>query len=690
MQPKTYLAILKYGLYASFLSFFFIFSNLLFPYITSKQISFNILIEVLTVFWVLLIATYPQYRPKKNFLTWGILVYFLVVALSCIFGVDFNLSFWGNAERMLGLFHLLHFLLFYLILITVMRKKEDWDRFFDISIATAVLITIYGLMKDYPASTIGNAAYVAGLMIFNFFFALWRLLSCKDWWQRSVYIVAAFLVLVGFFRADISGAQAGLVAGLGVAGIIFFFLQKGKKMKIVGGIVLALLFSALVLLFAYRSNPVFDNTKIGNMLRAFSSTNTTWNTRLLSWNAAYLDFHNHPILGVGHGNYAHIFDKHFTPKFYEYSPSETYFDRAHNNIVEIVSTSGVLGLLAYLSIFVAAFYYLFKSFKQKKINAWQLSVLSGLIVAYFVQNLAVFDSMVTYVSLFGLLGFIYYRYHQSEIESATDKRSASLSDEKELGLWVILIILALVFVFRFNIRGFDMLSGTIEGYQYVANGQLVAGTEIYQKTFAKEVGYNRDSRASFINLLTGNPKALLSLPTEDANKVLSYAVELAEANANYNPGDSLLETQLAKIANIAARFNFKDIDKFNEYSAISVSAIDAAITASPGRFPLYYIKSDVHMTRGEKDEAVAALNKAIELKPDYAEGYCNLAKVYYFFKDFDPAYKQAWTCAKMDSISLLGTGSLVTDAAKYYREKGDAESAQYFEDYSASLQKVVQ
>jgi len=689
MQPKTYLAILRYSLYSSFATFLLIFPPLLFPFITSKQIVFNILMEVLAVVWVLLIVTYPEYRPKKNYLTRGILAYFLAVGLSAVFGVDFNLSFWGNAERMLGFFHLLHFLLFYLILITVMRQKSDWERFLDVSIVSSVIIVVYGLIKASPASTIGNAAYVGGLMIFNFWFALWRIFSNKDWWQRSIYILAAFLILVGFMKADISGAQAGFVAGLAVMGIIFFFLQKSRKIKIIGAVTMGLLLALLVGLFSFQSNPMFDNTKLGVMLRAFSTANETLNTRLISWHAAYLDFHNHPILGVGHGNYAAVFDKYFTTKFYDYSPNETYFDRAHNNIVEIVSTAGLLGLLTYLFIFVAAFYYLIRSFKQKKINSWQLAVLAGLIIAYFVQNLAVFDSLVTYVSLFGLLGFIYYNYHQNEIDVVSAKKSA-LSDEKELALWAILIILALIFIVRFNIRGLKMLSGTIDGYQFVANGRLIDGVAIYKKTLAKEAPYNRDSRGTLVNLISGHPQVLMSLPTKDAQEVAAYAVELARQNAAYNPTDSLLHTQLAKISDIAARLNYKDMDKFNEYSGDAVAAIDIAILASPERFPLYSIKSDIYLTRGEKDEAINALKKAIELRSDSPDAYCGLARAYFFFKDYNQAYESARTCAKLDGISSLGTGDLVTGAINYFSEKKDIESAQYFQAYLDSQIKQSQ
>ena len=64
MSQKLYLNILKGGIFASFVIVFLVFKNLLFPYITSKQIPFNILMEILFVFWVGFIVKYSEYRPK--------------------------------------------------------------------------------------------------------------------------------------------------------------------------------------------------------------------------------------------------------------------------------------------------------------------------------------------------------------------------------------------------------------------------------------------------------------------------------------------------------------------------------------------------------------------------------------------------------------------------------------------------
>src|SRR3989338_7380338 len=125
MPLKTYLIILKTGVYLSFLSVFLVFTNLLFPFITSKQIYFNILVEVLMVFWLALIIKYPEVRPKKSWITFGLATFFTALFISSVFGIDFNLSFWGDIERMLGLFHAAHFFLFYLIVITVFRDARD-------------------------------------------------------------------------------------------------------------------------------------------------------------------------------------------------------------------------------------------------------------------------------------------------------------------------------------------------------------------------------------------------------------------------------------------------------------------------------------------------------------------------------------------------------------------------------------
>ena len=116
MSAKTYLRLLQIGLVASLFIVFCVFKDLLFPFITSKQLPFNILMEILLAFWLVFVLRYPEYRPKKNLIVYGLVAYLVAILVSCLGSVNFTLSFWGNAERMLGFFSVVHFLIFYLII----------------------------------------------------------------------------------------------------------------------------------------------------------------------------------------------------------------------------------------------------------------------------------------------------------------------------------------------------------------------------------------------------------------------------------------------------------------------------------------------------------------------------------------------------------------------------------------------
>ena len=144
MSQKLYLRILQAGVCLSFFIVFWVNKDFLFPYITSKQIPFNILMEVLFVIWLTFIVKYKEYRPKLSYITFGLAFFFGVMILSCFTGVDFNLSFWGDVERMLGAFHILHFFILYLVIITVFRKWSDWRILYILSIVVAVFVSFKG------------------------------------------------------------------------------------------------------------------------------------------------------------------------------------------------------------------------------------------------------------------------------------------------------------------------------------------------------------------------------------------------------------------------------------------------------------------------------------------------------------------------------------------------------------------
>jgi len=667
MAKQTYLWILKIGVFLSLLSVFLVFKDFLFPYITSKQISFNILIEILLVFWIAFIVKYPEYRPKKSWISYGLVAFFFALFVSSIFGVDFNLSFWGDVERMLGVFHLLHFLVLYFIIITVMKSWKDWQILFLISVLFAVIVSIVGLVGTHY-STIGNTAYVSGYLIFNIYFALLLLVEEKSKVFRWLYVLPIIFMLLEFKKADTSGAIVGLGFSIFVVLFLYIIFSKNKRIKQVSLGLFILIIVLTGLLFANKNSNFVSQNSVLRIFKDISLEKNTFQTRLISWRAALKDFPNHPILGTGHGNYAIIFDKYFSPNFYDYTRTETYFDRAHNNVIDIMSTSGIVGLFTYLSIFVAAFYYLYQGYRKEKITVNQLVLLIGLISAYFVQNLAVFDSLITYIALMMILGFIYYLVQEAQGDILEIENKGL--DNKEIFALAVAGIFSLIIVWQFNLNVIFMLKGSIQGQVYFSRGMLLEGFEEYKKALDYDTILDRDSRDSYIRAIISNPGVLSALEPEKAVEAVDYAVDLAERNLEYNPNDSLMQMQLAQILDIASRMNQ---NKFYFYSDQALEAIDKAIEASPGRIRIYYTKAQIYSTRGEKDKAIKTLEYAISLNENYYDSVCNLSKYYFFYGDEEKAYEKMDECIDRGGKDLLGPIDFVKDLIVYYTEKDDKE-----------------
>jgi O-antigen ligase len=676
MSSKTYLRILQGGLIFSLFFVLFVFTDLLFPYISSKQLSFNILMELLLAIWLVFIWRYPSYRPKLNLMIAGLVAYFAVILVSCFTGVDFNLSFWGDVERMLGFFHIFHFLIFFFILITVFRMWTEWMMLFIASITAAVVVSLIGLFGANGYSTIGNTAYVSGYLIFNIFFAAILFFRARSSW-RYLYVIPTLIMLFQFKGMHTSGAIIGLGASIFLAILLIGILHSNKKIKYSLLSVSALMIITVAVIFSQQQSAWFQNSFLKNL----TSQKVTFQTRLLSWQGAALDFKYHPWLGTGFGNYAIIFDRQFNPIFFNYDKVETYFDRAHNNLIDIVSTTGVIGLMAYLSIFIFVLYYLWLELKKNgyKINGEQngcrnleIVLVIALMAAYFIQNLAVFDSFVTYIGLMMMLGFIYWLPKEDAFKSEEETiNTAWLKDsEREWFALIIIFLIALFIVSKYNMKPYRMLQGVIKGYSSIMVGRSEEGFNIF-RTSLTDTPLDRDGRGTLINLVASNPEALTSLSVESMKLDYEYLVSLVVKNLQYNEQDSLFQLQAAQIYDLGARIFFKDDAQRTYYSELSLAAAEKAIAASPGRIPGYFVKAQSYLMQNKVQEAIETLKYAASLNPDYPQSYCRLAQVYMLSEAVDEVKESLEKCVDGGAVSQLGSANSLIMAATYLAETED-------------------
>ncbi len=205
-------------------------SLVIFPYTAPKAFIFRILVEIAAVFYFYLVLKYPAnfFTPlfkggRGGILNLSVLVFLLISFLSAIFGADFYTSWWGNLERMIGVWGLLHFVAFFFLLSAVFRvdgsgkqippnlplqreeknkippflkggeggfKDQDFSRqLMKISVAVSAVISLLAICQhffslgdllpqvDRVSSTLGNAGFLGTYLIFNIFLAGYLLLS---------------------------------------------------------------------------------------------------------------------------------------------------------------------------------------------------------------------------------------------------------------------------------------------------------------------------------------------------------------------------------------------------------------------------------------------------------------------------------------------------------------------------------
>jgi len=73
-------------------------------------------------------------------------------------------------------------------------------------------------------------------------------------------------------------------------------------------------------------------------------------------------------------------------------------------VFDTLVTIGILGLLSYLAIFIIALYILLNL--RSEFSRLGAIILFSMLLAHFVQNLFIFETITSYLMFFLLLGFI--------------------------------------------------------------------------------------------------------------------------------------------------------------------------------------------------------------------------------------------------------------------------------------------
>ena len=624
--------VLKYGIYAVTFVPLVIFSDFISPFHFGKVVVFRSIIEVLVVFYLILIWSDKSYLPKRDSIFWSFFGFTAVFGLTTIFSVQFYESFWGTLERMGGFWTFLHYFVYFIILTSVFKTKEDWRKLLDVSIFVAVLSVLYGFgqktdIKFFVGSgnrarifgTIGNAALFAGYELFGAFLALTLFLKGGSTRNKNIFYGLAFILSsVSIFMTATRGAVLGLGVGLFVFAIFYVWARESKVAKniVLFFVVLAVLF--LTVSFFFSDSSFIKKSRYLSRITDTSVSSYTAQTRFWAWRAGiegWKDSFKTIIFGWGPENFNIPFSIHFNPKFFVGIGSETFFDRAHNMFVEILVTMGLIGLLAYLVTFFALFKSLWSKLKNSsRSESVEYAGLVSLLIAYAIHNFFFFDTSANFILFFTFAGFVSF-LTANKLNSNQPKFSQKLFGFHVLTM-LVLLISSLFLINATNIRATKANYATTRAIVNGWSGDVAGALDKFKESVSYDVMGKYEYRHRFAQYVFENNGKI-----KDPEVIKSAIAEVTK-NADSNPLDYLPQLYISRLNILLGQG-----DPSSPYNDEALVHSRKALEISPTFVRAYFETGQAYINKHEPGKAREEFKKAVELNPEAGISYWYLGLV---------------------------------------------------------------
>ncbi len=412
--------------------------------------------------------------------------------------------------------------------------------------------------------------------------------------------------------------------GYAVGITVFAFLWMRYKKSRVGKIAfnalvsLAVLFIVFSLLFG--DSPFVKNSRYLGRITDISISSPTTRTRFWAWEAGFKGWSENPktiVLGWGPENFNIPFSKHFNPKFFAGIGSETLFDRAHNMFIEILTTMGLVGFLAYVGIFVSLFAYLRRLIKSNEFVIYGIGFMSATI-AYIIHNSFIFDTSANLIVFFTVAGFISYLGSDRKEEIRPVKTNRSFVN----AVAIILAVLTAVLIYKTNIlpakANYATTRAIVRGWASDFNGALAK----YKEALSYNVPGKYDYRHRFAQYLVGAGGP--SVKEKKVQEAYKYAITEIDKNIKENPVDYLPYLYGSRL-NIMLG---KD-DPKSPYNDRALVYSTKALELSPTFVRTYFEMAQAYLNKKDYPRAVEFFQKAVDLNPEVgiSYGYLGAAKI---------------------------------------------------------------
>ena len=333
----------------------------------------------------------------------------IVYSVSTIFSVTPSISLLGSWQRLQGTYTTFSYLVIFFSLIVNLRKREQIDRLVTTVILASLPVSLYGLLQRYQidpipwggnvsiriASNMGNSIFVAAYLIMVFPLTIGRMIeafrailtdnenvsrsgvnSSKQIIRATIYVFIAALELIAIYMSGSRGPLLGLAVGSFFILLLFSIYLRNRWLTFIT-IGLAILGAAFLAVFNMSNGPLeaLKNSpaigRFGNLLNPESNSALVrqyiWEGTVklvgihdpLKFPDGSSDKFNilRPLIGYGPESMYVAYNQYYQPALGQVEKRNASPDRAHNETWDSIVITGISGLLVYLTIFSAVFYY---------------------------------------------------------------------------------------------------------------------------------------------------------------------------------------------------------------------------------------------------------------------------------------------------------------------------------------------
>jgi O-antigen ligase/tetratricopeptide (TPR) repeat protein len=629
-----------------------------------------------------------------------LLLFFASQIISSIFSLDQHISWWGYYSRFNGgLLSTICYILLYYAFVSNLHIKQVWKTM-AVSLISGLCVALWGFPSHFGAdptclifrgtfdtscwtyafqptvrtfSTLGQPEWLAAYMAFLLPVSMAYMLKNKS--KKAVSI--SFLALsVFFYLLEIySSTRAGFLA-FWIVDVIFWvaiFLKKFYPRKYLFRMLIITNVLFLVCSFLFNSPlgslsrytlPVLTQkpvaaptpapTQASSQASAASSDldsiTDSGAIRLLVWKGALKAWENNPLFGTGVETFAFAYYRYKSPAHNLTSEWDYLYNKAHNEYLNYLATTGILGLGTYLGfigifLFLTLRWYLNKPGKKNYENYVEVTkspptslLVIGIIAGYIsilitdffgfsvvIINLYLFLSPAFVFILLGLLNEDQRLvFPKSQPNVQTKQNSISVNGYQwttivvffGIACWMIISLIwyrqaDIAYALGYN---FDQIQNFQQAYpQLIQAVQMEPHEPVYEDELS-------------INLAALSAGLYTQKDTTQAALLAKNAVALSDDVVTHHPNNVVYWKDRVRLF-----YTLSASDTADEatYLQQAIMAINTAKNLAPTDAKIAYNQGILYGQAGDLPQAIQMLNNTVQLKPDYIDAYVALGLFYH-------------------------------------------------------------